>query len=144
VILITHDRSLMELVADRLWLAEGGTVKPFEGDMDDYARRVLERARAGARAADKPSKAPPAAVAAAPPPPSRPRLDPAPLRRKLEAAEQKLARVTAEAEKLSDPALLSDPAGEGARKLEAVQRRLAEAEAAWMEAAAALERAEAA
>ncbi|MDP8916009.1 MAG: ATP-binding cassette domain-containing protein, partial [Pseudomonadota bacterium] len=53
VILITHDRALMELVADRLWLAEGGTVKPFDGDMDDYARRVLERARAGARAGEK-------------------------------------------------------------------------------------------
>lgn len=36
VILITHDRSLMELVADRLWLAADGTVKPFDGDMDDY------------------------------------------------------------------------------------------------------------
>ena len=49
VILITHDRSLMELVADRLWLAADGTVRPFEGDMDDYARLVLDRARQGAR-----------------------------------------------------------------------------------------------
>jgi ATP-binding cassette, subfamily F, member 3 len=48
VILITHDRSLMELVADRLWLAADGTVAPFDGDMDDYARLVLERARTGA------------------------------------------------------------------------------------------------
>ena len=48
VILITHDRSLMELVADRLWLAADGTVAPFDGDMDDYARLVLERAKAGA------------------------------------------------------------------------------------------------
>lgn len=48
VILITHDRSLMELVADRLWLAADGTVAPFEGDMDDYARLVLERAKGGA------------------------------------------------------------------------------------------------
>ncbi len=48
VILITHDRSLMELVADRLWLAADGTVAPFEGDMDDYARLVLERARVAA------------------------------------------------------------------------------------------------
>jgi ATP-binding cassette subfamily F protein 3 len=47
VILITHDRSLMELVADRLWLAADGTIEPFEGDMDDYASLVLERARAG-------------------------------------------------------------------------------------------------
>jgi ATP-binding cassette subfamily F protein 3 len=48
VILITHDRSLMELVADRLWLAADGTIQPFEGDMDDYARFVLEKARTGA------------------------------------------------------------------------------------------------
>ena len=48
VILITHDRSLMELVADRLWLAADGTVAPFDGDMDDYARLVLDRAKAGA------------------------------------------------------------------------------------------------
>jgi ATP-binding cassette subfamily F protein 3 len=50
VILITHDRSLMELVADRLWLAADGTVAPFDGDMDDYAKFVLERARGGAPA----------------------------------------------------------------------------------------------
>ena len=49
VILITHDRSLMELVADRLWLAADGHVKPFDGDMDDYARFVLDRARPGPR-----------------------------------------------------------------------------------------------
>ena len=48
VILITHDRSLMELVADRLWLAADGHVKPFNGDMDDYARFVLDRAKQGA------------------------------------------------------------------------------------------------
>ncbi len=47
VILITHDRSLIELVADRLWLTADGRIKPFGGDMDDYARFVLERARTG-------------------------------------------------------------------------------------------------
>jgi ATP-binding cassette subfamily F protein 3 len=50
VILITHDRSLIELVADRLWLAADGHIKPFDGDMDDYARFVLDRAKAGSRA----------------------------------------------------------------------------------------------
>lgn len=49
VILITHDRSLIELVADRLWLAADGRIKPFNGDMDEYARLVLERARVGAQ-----------------------------------------------------------------------------------------------
>jgi len=50
VILITHDRSLIELVSDRLWLVADGRIKPFQGDMDDYARFVLDRARAGTRA----------------------------------------------------------------------------------------------
>ena len=47
VILITHDRSLIELVADRLWLTANGHIKPFAGDMDDYARFVLDRAKVG-------------------------------------------------------------------------------------------------
>jgi ATP-binding cassette subfamily F protein 3 len=47
VILVTHDRSLIEMVADRLWLTADGRIKPFAGDMDDYARFVLERAKMG-------------------------------------------------------------------------------------------------
>jgi len=60
VILITHDRSLIELVADRLWLTADGHIKPFKGDMEDYARFVLERAKAGEQAPrqdDGPSRA---------------------------------------------------------------------------------------
>ena len=41
VILVSHDRYLLEACADRLWLVQGGTVKPFDGDLDDYRRRVL-------------------------------------------------------------------------------------------------------
>ena len=50
VILITHDRSLIDLVADRLWLTADGHIKPFPGDMDEYARFVLDRARGITRA----------------------------------------------------------------------------------------------
>ncbi|MBS1092246.1 ABC-F family ATP-binding cassette domain-containing protein [Gluconobacter sp. Dm-74] len=50
VILITHDRSLMELVADRLWLAADNQIVPFDGDMDDYAKFVIERAKGGTSA----------------------------------------------------------------------------------------------
>ncbi len=39
VILITHDPHLVELIADRLWLVNDGTVRPYDGDMDEY--RVL-------------------------------------------------------------------------------------------------------
>jgi ATP-binding cassette subfamily F protein 3 len=53
VILITHDRSLIELVADRLWLTANGHIKPFAGDMDDYARFVLDRTKAGSAPAQQ-------------------------------------------------------------------------------------------
>jgi ATP-binding cassette subfamily F protein 3 len=47
VILITHDRSLIDLVTDRLWLTADGNITTFKGDMDDYAKFVLDRAKAG-------------------------------------------------------------------------------------------------
>jgi ATP-binding cassette subfamily F protein 3 len=140
VVLITHDRSLMEMVADRLWLTAGGTVTPFDGDMEDYARFVLDRARSAAK--------PPAQAAPAKPAPATPRQPAAagPLKRKLEAAETTLARDTmalAELDSaLGDPALyVKDPA-EVARLTQRrarVAERLARAEAAWLEAAEAYE-----
>jgi ATP-binding cassette, subfamily F, member 3 len=36
VILVSHDKYLPDACADRLWLVEAGTVKPFDGDIDDY------------------------------------------------------------------------------------------------------------
>jgi ATP-binding cassette subfamily F protein 3 len=41
VILVSHDRHLLEACADRLWLVADGAVKPFDGDLDDYRRLVL-------------------------------------------------------------------------------------------------------
>ncbi len=153
VVLITHDRSLMELVADRLWLAADGAIKPFDGDMDDYARFVLDRARVAARAPTQ-VREPEPAKAAPPPPQPRPAStegrDPAavaaPLKRKLGAAEETLARVTralAEIdEKLSDPDLyVRDPAAVAdlGKRREKAQAQVDDAEAAWMAAAEALE-----
>jgi ATP-binding cassette, subfamily F, member 3 len=133
VILITHDRSLMELVADRLWLVSDRTVKPFDGDMDDYAKFVLDRARTASRA---PAKAAPAPA----PPTARPAL--APLKRKLEAAEVVLARETgllAEADAaLDDPRLYAGdpvPLTDLRQRRARIAERLARAEAAWVAAA---------
>lgn len=50
VILVSHDRHLIETCADRLWLVANGTVKPFDGDMDDYTALVLGRPAAAPRA----------------------------------------------------------------------------------------------
>ncbi len=49
VIIISHERHLIETCADRLWLVREGTVMPFEGDMDDYAALVLGRGEAPRR-----------------------------------------------------------------------------------------------
>jgi ATP-binding cassette subfamily F protein 3 len=45
VILVSHDRYLLEACADRLMLVDGGSVAPFEGDLDDYRRYVLSEGR---------------------------------------------------------------------------------------------------
>ena len=41
VILVSHDRRLLEATADRLLLVAEGQVEPFDGDLDDYRRFLL-------------------------------------------------------------------------------------------------------
>ena len=43
VVLISHDQHIIETCVDRLWLVRDGTVKPFDGDMEDYRNLVLGR-----------------------------------------------------------------------------------------------------
>jgi len=145
VILITHDRSLMELVADRLWLAADGTIQPFDGDMEDYAAFVLDRARMAARSPTQVT----AEVAPPPPPPppvSKPKAPTGAARRRAEAAEAALHKATELVamldRALTDPATFAaDPgkASELGRKREAAQAALEAAEREWIEAQEAYE-----
>ncbi|MGQ2991976.1 ribosomal protection-like ABC-F family protein [Brevundimonas sp.] len=148
VILITHDRSLMEMVADRLWLAADGTVKPYDGDMDDYAKFVLDRAKA---AAVKPSQIrKEEAAAAAPVQDNKNRKNdkksgpsPSTLRHAVKKAEERMAQLTAEIARIDDDmanASISNPkALEGLTRARAkTQSDLDAAEAAWMAAEEAL------
>jgi ATP-binding cassette, subfamily F, member 3 len=48
VILVSHDRFLLEACVERLWLVANGEVNPFDGDLDDYRRLVLAGALDGA------------------------------------------------------------------------------------------------
>ncbi|UVD58019.1 ATP-binding cassette domain-containing protein [Rhizobium sp. Pop5] len=45
VILISHDRHLIEATVDRLWLVNGGTVTTFEGDMNEYRDLIVSSGR---------------------------------------------------------------------------------------------------
>ncbi|MDB5418467.1 MAG: transporter, ATP-binding protein [Phenylobacterium sp.] len=144
VILITHDRSLMELVADRLWLAADGTIAPFDGDMEDYARLVLDRARAAGRSPSQ-VKAEVATPPAPPPTPGR-KTPTGNLRRRAEAAEAALARAAQALEaidaQLTDPATLAKgPAklAELGRSRAAAHAALNAAEAEWLAAQEAYE-----
>ena len=49
VLLVSHDRALLREVCDEFWLVTRGGVLPFDGDLDDYQRWLLEVSRATAR-----------------------------------------------------------------------------------------------
>jgi ATP-binding cassette subfamily F protein 3 len=45
VMLVSHDRSLLRSVCDEFWLVSRGGVEPFDGDLDDYQRYLLDEAK---------------------------------------------------------------------------------------------------
>jgi len=56
VVLVSHDRHLLELTADRLVLVADGTAQVFDGSLDDYRDLVLGRGGAKAKSRDKSEK----------------------------------------------------------------------------------------
>jgi ATP-binding cassette subfamily F protein 3 len=54
VLLVSHDRALLREVCDEFWLVTRGGVEPFDGDLDDYQRWLLEASRAVARGQESP------------------------------------------------------------------------------------------
>jgi ATP-binding cassette, subfamily F, member 3 len=65
VMLVSHDRAMLREVCDEFWLVTRGGVLPFDGDLDDYQKWLLEVARATARGQPAPP-APGTAPVAAP------------------------------------------------------------------------------
>lgn len=45
LVLVSHDRHLVEAIADKLWLVDNGKVSEFVGDLNDYQEYLLRRAR---------------------------------------------------------------------------------------------------
>ncbi len=67
VMLVSHDRALLREVCDEFWIVTAGGVQPFDGDLDDYQRWLLDIGRAVTRGAPPP---PLPGTAATPPSPS--------------------------------------------------------------------------
>ncbi|UCV07661.1 ABC-F family ATP-binding cassette domain-containing protein [Dechloromonas denitrificans] len=51
VMLVSHDRSLLRAVCDEFWLVSRGGIEPFDGDLDDYQRYLLDEAKRSREAA---------------------------------------------------------------------------------------------
>jgi ATP-binding cassette subfamily F protein 3 len=143
VILVSHDRHLLAASVDRLWLVANGEVHPFDGDLDEYRRRVLsERGDddgKGRKAADDDRTGTRRAAAAR-------RAETAPLRQRVSRADTVIKSLTAQIEKidraLGDGALfMREPerAAALARERAECARKLAEAEEEWLDASAAVE-----
>lgn len=69
VMLVSHDRALLRAVCDEFWMVGRGAVGPFDGDLDDYQRYLLEeskRLREEAKNEEVAAPAPAPALAPAP------------------------------------------------------------------------------
>jgi len=77
VMLVSHDRALLREVCDEFWLVTRGGVQPFDGDLDDYQKWLLDVSRAAAKGQEAPPVPRSAPVAAPAPAPVAARAAPA-------------------------------------------------------------------
>lgn len=148
VILISHDRHMAELVADRLVLVDAGTAKPFDGSIEDYIDFILGRnqpktdsgsgdtqAKGGGGAQDRKARAAQRDAYKA-------------LQKAQAAAEKHVAKLQAELAQIdramfepgsAAPEFAKLTMGELSQRRAKVAQALEEAELAWLEAGEALE-----
>ncbi len=147
ILLISHDRQLIETTCDQLWLVGGGTCRAWSGDMDEYRDLLLSERSAGQRNAagsdaERTSRRDVRREAA------KNRAALAPLRKRLAQIDQVLASAGDEKKALEER--MGDPSFYGGDKDNVVRavtrvKELADiietAEAEWLEVQEALEQA---
>ena len=166
VMLVSHDRHLLRAVCDDFWLVARGELHPFDGDLDDYQRYLLDLAqqRREAVAATRQAEGggataeagvPAMAAGAAVKPLSGGALrkqqqaqrqqylnQRRPLQKQLDQIEADMAALGAEKtaleERLCQPMPAEDIAAAG-KQLKTVQQQLDEAEERWLQVSASLE-----
>jgi ATP-binding cassette, subfamily F, member 3 len=143
VVVVSHDRHMLELIADRLVLVDGGTARDFDGSLEDYTALVLARDAGPAKPQARASRKDERRLAAAA------REQGQVLRQRAKTAEAEIVKLTALRSAI-DRAMF-DPAGAEAglarltmtelmKRRAEVERKLEAAESQWLEASEALER----
>lgn len=137
VILISHDRYLIEATVDRLWLVNDGTVTTYEGDMDEYRDLIVSSGKKKEEKSDvlndNTSKADQRKANA------EKRAALAPLRKKINEIESLTAKVEKQIqlfdEQLADPALYEKQASKAAQLMKQrgeAASKLSDLEKQWM------------
>jgi ATP-binding cassette subfamily F protein 3 len=158
VMLVSHDRALLRAVCDEFWMVSRGGVAPFDGDLDDYQRYLLDEAKrlraeavVAAQAAGANAKADavaaPTSTAPAPIASREQRKEDAqlrkemnekkrPLKKELDAIEKSMAALEAEKQSLHDKLATPLPPAdiaEAGKRLKLVEDELASQEMRWLE-----------
>jgi len=168
VMLVSHDRALLRETCDEFWLVTHGGVQPFDGDLDDYQRWLLDVSRALAKGQAAPLPPRPGLAHDAPTDPAprqgaagaapraarderqagklaRARLAEAtrPLRIEIQRLDERLARLAAEHAQvqalLASDQTRSEDYAELGRRLAHIDAEVQQREERWLQAQAELE-----
>ncbi len=151
VMLVSHDRALLREVCDEFWLVAGGAVKPFDGDLDDYQRWLLDTAREQAKAL-RDAAAPPKAGGAPNKKEDRKAAAAAraqraeqakPMRKELNKVDNRLGVLFSERDKLeagfADASAAPADLAESGKRLKVLNDEIETLEMRWLELSEALE-----
>ncbi|WP_341903845.1 ATP-binding cassette domain-containing protein [Polaromonas sp. YR568] len=155
VMLVSHDRALLRAVCDEFWMVSQGGVAPFDGDLDDYQKYLLDHAKRQREEAKKSSATAATAVSApvvnSPEPMEnkssgdrkeeaqrRQRQSDAtkPLRKELEKIDQRMQALSTEQSNLQDLLTRTTAAAEIAqtgKRLKAIENEITLLEERWLE-----------
>jgi len=144
VVIVSHDRHMIELVADRLVLVDNGTAQPFDGSLEDYTDIILRKADGNGSGGDAPKADRKAEKRNAAEWRERQKT----AKNAVAKAEKEMATLAAERSRI-DKALFDPKSATGVEakmtmtqlmvKRSEVEKKLEAAEEVWMEASAALE-----
>lgn len=128
VMLVSHDRALLREVCDEFWLVSRGRLAPFDGDLDDYQRHLLEEARRIRSSVQKPTVPAPVSTPAST---TRPRVSAS----TMEKIEKQITKLTRERTAL-DAELASsrdhDSLARLGQRLATLNRELESLEEQWL------------